>query len=236
MAEKNRRSQAERAVSAAKSKRKKNTADKKNSQPKVTANSPAKPKEIPVRLISSITCLALFVLFLVVFLLPEGELVPLLNDLLHGLIGRAGLVVCIPVLLYLFFIHAFSGKRPIRMRTVCLLVFVLLCGCITHLILDPKGQPDGIGLLGELFTGGIDGTTGGLLCGGIAMLIKWLCGPVISYVVLIIAGILTLLAGMQITVPSIIRAIKNRPRPEWENEEAEERQEPATIVVNQVGS
>lgn len=240
MSEKNRKSQAEKAVSAARSRKNKNNTSTKqaaiNTKKKEAKVYTPKVREIPVRLISSVVCIALFVLFLVVFFLPEGELIKLLNDFLHGLIGRAGFVVSIPVLLYLFFIHAFSGSRPIAMRTVSLVSFVLLCGCITHLAIEPKGLPTGFSLLSELYAGGIVGNTGGLLCGGIAVLIRWLCGPVISYVALIVASILTLLGGMQITVPSIIRAIKNRPRPDWDTEEAEERQEPATVVVNHIAN
>ena len=240
MAEQTRRSQAERAAAASKSKStKRGTAatQQKNGTKgnRTTASAPTPSREIPVRLITSLICLALFVLFLVIFFLPEGVAVKLLNDFIHGLIGRAGFVVAIPVLLYLFFIHAFSGSRPIRMRTVCLIGFVFCCGCITHLALNPESLPEGMALLAELYAGGIDGTTGGLLCGGIAMLIAWLCGPVIPYILLIVGALFMLLGGMQITIPSIIRAVQNRPRPDWDVEQ-EERQEPAAVVVNHIAN
>ena len=241
MAEQKRKSQAEKAASAARAK------DKKTKNKKVSVNNSVlknkknekkdtKVREIPIRLISSVILLGLFVLFLVTFFLPEGFFIAFLSKLIHGLIGRAGFVVAIPVLLYLFIIHAFSAERPVRMRTVCLVVFVLLCGCITNLAIDPQGLPADIGVVSELYIGGSDGTTGGLLCGGIAMLIKVLCGPVISYIILIIAALLTLLGGMQITIPSIVRAIRNRPRPEWDDTPAEERQEPAAVVVNHIAN
>ncbi len=237
MAEQIRKSQAEKAASAAKAKRttKVKKATSVNNKQSVAKNDPPH-REIPVRLISSVICLTLFVLFLVAFFLPEGFFIKFLSDLIHGLIGRSGFVVAIPVLLYLFIIHAFSGKRPIRMRTICLISFVLLCGCFTHLVLDPKNLPQGFSMLSELYIGGADGTTGGVLCGGIAILIKLLCGPVISYIILIIAALFSLLGGMQITVPSIIRAIRNRPRPDWDEEPEEERQEPAAVVVNHIAN
>jgi S-DNA-T family DNA segregation ATPase FtsK/SpoIIIE len=97
--------------------------------------------------------------------------------------------------------------------------------------MDNTSLPSGAALLPELFTGGIAGTTGGFVCGGIAMILRWLLGTFISYLLLIVAALLLLLAGMQITIPSIIRAIQNRPRPDWEDE-VEERQEPAAVVVN----
>ncbi len=233
MADKTRKTQAERAASAGKNARslKKKTnntaASKKTSEN--TGNA------IPFRLITSIIFLVLFIIFLVASFLQEGYAITLLTSLVCGLIGRVAFVVLIPVLLYLFVIHAFSGKRPILMRTVCLLSFTVICGCIAHLSLDPQGLPSDIKLLSELYMGGVDGTTGGLLCGGMAMLVKLLCGSVISYICLIVAAVLTLLGGMQITIPSIVRAIQNRPRLDVE-ETKPDRQEPAAVVVNHIAN
>ena len=233
------KSQAERAVSDARKKKKsqkstkKPQSVKKNNKPVVST--PA-PREIPVRLISSVVLIGIFVLLLVMAFFPGGVLMEFLNNIVHGLIGSAGFVVAIPVSLYLFIIHGFSGKRPIAMRTYCLVAFMLICGCVSHLAMGAQLQGNGIAVVGELYLGGVEGITGGVICGGIAMLIHWLCGDVVSYIVLVIAGLLTLLGGMQITVPSIIRAIKNRPRPDWDEEPEEERQEPAAVVVNHLAN
>ena len=240
MADKNQKSQAEKAVSVAHAKNaKKNKAAKaskqSNKEAKTATVSTPKVREIPVRLISSVICLGLFVLFLIIAFKPEGELTKLFSDFIHGLIGRAGFVVSIPVLLYLFYIHAFSGKRPILMRTICLISFALSCGCIIHLSLDVTNLPSGSALIAELYAGGVAGTTGGFICGGLATLIEWLCGPIISYILLVLVCLFTLLGGMQITVISIVRAIKDRPRPDWETER-EERQEPAAVVVNHIAN
>ena len=227
MANNKRKSQAQ--LAAEKSKSKKKTPAKKATAQK------AEVKEIPVRLISSLVCLGLFILFAVAFFLPEGVLLAFLSNFIHGLVGKAGFVVAIPVLLYLFIIHAFSGNRPIQVRTIALSAFVLICGCISHLVLNPEGLPTGVAFVQELYMGGADGTTGGLVCGGIAILIKLLCGPIISYIVLVLAALILLLAGMQITIPSIIRAIKNRPRPDFEDV-PQPREEPAAVVVNHIAN
>ncbi|MBO5775818.1 MAG: hypothetical protein J6R35_00425, partial [Clostridia bacterium] len=114
------------------------------------------------------------------------------------------------------------------MRTICLSVFVFLCGCIAHLAAT-GGSNEGIDFL-KLYYGGATGETGGLLCGSFAMLIDWLLDIVISYIIFIVAAILTLLGGMQITIPSIIRAIQERPRDEGlEAEKNEPRPEPASV-------
>ncbi|MBO5322670.1 MAG: DNA translocase FtsK [Oscillospiraceae bacterium] len=91
-------------------------------------------------------------------------------------------------------------------------------------------------MLGVLYQGGLNGTTAGLLCGGIGHLVKSLCGPVIPYIIFVVAAVLTLLAAIQITIPSIVRAVQNRPRADWEDEEREEVQEPAAVVVNHIAN
>lgn len=238
MAEKKHRSQAERAVSASKPKKKKPAKAKvslNKSVKAMTDNAQKKERTIPVRGISGTILLGLFVLFLVIFLNPDGAVLKLLESVLYGLVGKVAFVVSIPSLLYLFIVHAFSGKRPIKMRTICMCLFIVICGCISHLSLEQNGLPGGFALVSELYTGGLSGTTGGVICGLITMLLSWLLGSVVPWIVLIIAAILTLLGAMQITIPSIVRAIQERPRPQWEQEEPV-RQEPAAMVVNHIAN
>ncbi len=243
MSEKRNKSQAEKAAATKKnqSKSNKSAANKENKEIKenkadkdsnVSVNTTADETKIPVRLITSIVFLGLFVLFLVIFFKPEGALIKFFANFINGLIGKTGFIVSIPGFLYLFIIHAFSGERPVKMRSICVGSFILLCGCIAHLSLMPQELPS---LLSGLYRGGIVGTTGGVICGCLTMMVHWLCGTVISYILLILAAVLALLGGMQITVMSIIRAIQERPRPNWE-EEPVERQDPAAIVVNHIAN
>ena len=213
-------------------------AKNKISSSKKTASTPKKDsdkveeRKIPIRFITSSVFLGLFVLFLVIFLWPEGLLLEIIESIICGLIGRVGFVVAIPALLYMFLIHAFSGRRPVKMRTICLASFVFICGCVGHLVMNPGLD---FGEFVKLYIGGAEGTTGGILCGCVSILLCGLCGPVIPYILLILGSAFALLGGMQITVPSIIRAVQNRPRAKWE-EEVEERQEPAAIVVNHIAN
>ena len=231
------KSQAEKAAMA---KKQTKTSGSKSSAAKKTTKNARKQEDtslnIPVRLITSLVCVTLFILFLVIFLQPEGALVKLLQSFVLGLIGNVAFYVAIPALLYLFTIQAFSGKRPVILRSVCLICFTLICGLISQLGMDSESLPSGFALLVALYQGGAAGTTAGLLCGGIGLLLKWLCGTVISYIVLILAAVFTLLASFQITIPSIIRAIQNRPRADWEDEEKEEVPEPAAVVVNHLAN
>ena len=235
MAGKKYKSQADKAAAVKKKKSSKVTAAKQKTTPKVSVNSVPAEQKIPVRFISATIFIGLFVLCLVISFSQEGALIKLFENVIHGLIGRVGFIVAIPCLLYLFIIHAFSGKRPVKMRSICIGVFVLLCGCISHLILNPTGLGTGWNMVEAFYNGGIAETTGGVICGGIAWCVQWLCGSVISYIIFIIAAIFTLLGGMQITLASIIRAIQNRPRPNWE-EKPIERREPAAVVVNHIAN
>ncbi len=212
------------------------TAEKKKitgAKTMVTEQKPKREKtKLPKRLINSIVAAALFVLFLAIFMNPDGTLIKLVYQLFLGLFGSVTFYISIPSLLYLFFIQAFSGKRPIVMRSVCLMAFVLICGCLAHVLMPAAELRGGIKVLGDLYMGGINGTTGGLLCGGVGMLLRWLCGKTISVIIFVIAAIFTLLGSMHITIPSIVRAFQNRPRADWEDEVVDEKPEPAAVVVN----
>ena len=235
MAENKPKTQAEKAASA---KRQNKTASGKGS----SAKNKTAPKteevatQIPVRFISSAVVLTLFVLFLVAFLWPEGWFVQLFLSFVTGLMGLISFYVAIPALAYLFVIQAFSGKRPVRMRSICLIVFVLLTGCVSQLMLGSSNLPEGASILAALYHGGITGQTAGLLCGGVALIVQAILGPVLPYIVFIVAAIFTLLGAFQITVPSLIRAIQNRPRADWEDEEPDEADEPAAVVVNHLAN
>ena len=230
MAEQKHKSQAEKAASSKKS----GSGQSKNTGKK-TASKQAEKTKIPVRLISSVIALGLFLVFLVAFLEPTGVIVNGFRSFVMGLVGKVSFYVAIPALLYLFVIQAFSGKRPVIARTICLIGFVLLCGCIAQLTLDTTQLPAGIPLLAALWSGGISGTTAGLVCGGIALFVRLLFGSVIAFILFVIGAILTLLAAFQITIPSIIRAVQNRPRADWEDDEPEV-EEPAAVVVNHIAN
>ena len=233
MAEKKHRSQAEKAASA---KNKKTAVNKKSKKQEIAKKEETKERVVPTRFVTSTVFIVLFVFLLAIYLSPGGVLNQLFESIILGLFGWVGFIVAIPALLYLFVIHAFSNKRPVRMRSICVAAFVLICGCMAHLAQDTSGLEPGLELIADLYIGGSNGSTGGVICGGIAMLFLWLCDEILSWILFVVGAVLTLLGAMQITVPSIIRAVKNRPRAEWEDEEYEPQPEPAAIVVNHIAS
>ena len=90
-------------------------------------NKEEQPKrEMPVRVISSLIFLVSFIIMLIMFFTDDGVFTNLIANFVRGLIGQIGFAILIPALLYAFIIHAFSGDRPIIMRTICLFCFVFL--------------------------------------------------------------------------------------------------------------
>ena len=241
MATKHGGTQAERA--SAESKKKKSAKNNAKGSGKSTSQATKKPKVanmdfisiFPNHVLIAVTSLALFVLFFVAALNPnDGWILTIIRSIILGLVGKVGFYFLIPALLYLFAIHTFGRKTKVQMRSVCTLLFVFFCGCIYHLCVETGNLAVAFNLIPELYTGGVEGSTGGILCGGAAMLVRWCCGSAISFVLFLVAAVLTLLGAMRITVVTLYQAFQNRPR----DEEAEEREEidPAVAVVNHIAN
>ena len=247
MAEK-KNTQAEKAAAASKSNKKTQSGktavrgqNKRNADKNVEKQPMRSEKErtkIPVRLISSAICLLGFFLLLFAFLNPDALVLGFVRSFVTALIGHVAFYIAIPALLYLFVIHAFSGKRPIIFRSISLGVFVLTCGCISQIVmLLGAGYPlsDGWQVLVDLANTGISGHTAGILCGGLGLIMEALFGGAFSLILLVVTALIFLLGSFQITIPSIIRAVQNRPRADWE-EEIPEAEEPAAVVVNHLAN
>ena len=239
-------SKAEKTVQDSKKKASAATASSKSSGKKPAAKKPPAVKKNPKvsteyeNPISSgvtggIICLLLFVIFVLILFKSEGALLMVAKSIVLGFIGEAGLLFFTPIFLYVAVINLFGRKTAVKMRSVCAVVFAFLCGVIYHLIVSSLGVADGIDVIPLLFTGGAAGSTGGIFCGGFAILLEWACGTALSYLITILGAVLTMLGAMQITIPSIIRAIANRPRPDWDEDE-DDFIEPAAIVVNHIAN
>ena len=238
MAEKKTASRAEQAVSGAKKKTASGSASKSSGKKSTPAKSAKYKTEyepaVPPHFLIAAVSILLFALFVVISVNPDGALLKIIQSVVLGLVGQAGFYFAIPGLLYLFVIHTFGRKNAPTMRSVCTLIFVFLCGCIYHLAVQEQELSTGFALIADLYTGGAAGSTGGVLCGGAAMLLRWLCGNTLAFVFCVVFAVLTLLGAMNITIPSIIRAIANRPKDDYAEEE--DYIDPATIVVNNIAN
>ena len=248
MAQKKSESRAEKLVANTKKKSASEDSTTKNTSKKASskkAPAPAKktPKvkteyenSIPNNVTIAFTCAVLFVLFVVISINPEGVLLKFIKSIVLGLVGQAGFYFAIPAFLYLFILHTFLRKSKVKMRSSCTILFVFLSGVIYHLVVQNQGIASGLAIVTDLYQGGAAGSTGGLLCGGFAILLRWAVGTPISFLISILCGILTLLGAMEITIPSLFRAIANRPRPDWDDDEEEVYVEPAAKVVNHIAN
>lgn len=238
MAEKKTASRAEQAVSGAKKKTASGSASKSSGKKSTPAKSAKYKTEyepaVPPHFLIAAVSILLFALFVVISVNPDGALLKIIQSVVLGLVGQAGFYFAIPGLLYLFVIHTFGRKNAPTMRSVCTLIFVFLCGCIYHLAVQEQELSTGFALIADLYTGGAAGSTGGVLCGGAAMLLRWLCGNTLAFVFCVVFAVLTLLGAMNITIPSIIRAIVNRPKDDYVEEE--DYIDPATVVVNNIAN
>ena len=248
MAEKKTSSRAEKAVTDVK---KKGTSSGASSKPvskkkaasrkKAAEKNPPKVKteyENPVsnNFIAALISVLLFILFAIMAVNSDGALLQMVKSVVWGMIGQAGFYFAIPALLYLFFIHAFHKKKAVKLRSVCVVSFVFLCGAVYHLIAYRSIGAEGFAMVADLYTTGVSGSSGGVLCGGFAYLLHWACGTPLTYLILLLGAVLTLLGAMEITVPSIIRAIANRPREDWDEDDEDDYIEPAAIVVNHIAN
>ena len=246
MAGKKTTSQAERTVSDAKRKAPNGVSTSKSASKKPPKPAPTSGKKAPKvsteyenpvssGFLTAFFSLVLFILFLIISINPEGALLRVVKSIVLGLIGQGGFYFAIPSLLYLFIINTFSRRSRVTMRSICVICFTFLCGAIYHLFVQDWEIIPGIEMIGALYEGGIEGKTGGVLCGGFAMLLRWACGKPLSFLITGLGAVLTMLGAMQITLPSIFRAIANRPRDDWEEEE-DDYIEPAAIVVNHIAN
>lgn len=240
MAQKKVTSRADKAVKNANRRKpaQKSGSGKKNTSKNTKKNIPEKEVVLPFNGVVASISLFLFILFAVISVNPEGALLKVIKSIVTGLIGEVGFYLSMPAMLFLFAIHTFGKKRNVKLRGVCTIAFVLFCGSIYHLVVQTQGMATGIALLGDLYRSGADGGSGGLICGGVAMLVRWACGTPISYIIFSLLAIIALLGAMEITIPSLIQAIANRPRyDDWEDDEEEEEYvEPAVVMVNHIAN
>ena len=157
MAEKTKASRAEQKVTDAKkktsasestSKSKKTTSKSTTGKSSQKANTGSNP--IPNHVVTALLSLVLFVLFLVIAINPDGALLKVVQSVVLGLIGQAGFYFAIPALAYLFIINTFLRKSAIRMRSICVVLFVFFCGAIFHLCIKTPLMDQGIGMIPDL--------------------------------------------------------------------------------------
>ena len=119
----------------------KHTAPAKHTEGRKEKNIPTekvkKPrKKLPVRVVLTSVFGVLFLFLLVSWIDPDSPFLKVFADIVKGMFGMVVYYLSIPACLLLVYIFAFSGKRPVLMRSVCVGAFLLCCGCISQVYLQ----------------------------------------------------------------------------------------------------
>ncbi len=172
-------------------------------------------------LISALSCLGVKSIFTNVWAL-----------VMRGLFGAAGFYIIPFSLFVMASILMLHRGRPVKARIICAMMMVVCIGSLAHLMSGAELTWTK-GLLASLWRGGIDGESGGALCGIIAMALDACLSKIGAAIILAAALIVCILYALNMTIPSIVKAIQNRPRLEPEEPEAPE-QDRAAAIVNHV--
>ena len=200
-------------------------------------NTAFNPDRIPARLFLGIICLCLFFVHVVVMFRPSGMLPLLYRIIVMGLFGEVGFYILLFVLPYLFWVLNLMKNGKALMRSLSIIAFTLICGASLQLLVPETVYGSFFTAIGELFQGGNAGTSAGVICGGLGILLRKAFGDILSFVVLLILGAVFLLLTMEITLPGLYHAIQNRPRdPELEEKEYIPRDHAADLVNGIVNS
>ena len=215
------------------------SAKKTGPEKKAPAKTPAvknttyQSSPIPPRIILGFVCLGLFALQAVGIFQREGALLLFYRNLVMGLVGEVGFYFLLLALPYMFWVLTVMKRADASMRCWSTLCVVLLSGTSLQLMLPERGYEGFFSAIGQLYTGGIAGTSAGLICGALGNLLRSVCGEIISFLLVLVLGCILLLRAMEITLGRLYYAIQNRPRdPELEAEEAE--YDPAAKLVNKI--
>lgn len=203
------------------------------SKKKTGATAPVKKQQQNRREIGGVFCV-IFALFSLLCCFPtDAFLIAPCAKLLGGLLGQLGRYILPLALVACAWTLFRSRGKPVKLRIFVLLTMVLTLSAFVHLLLT-SGEHVGL-KIAALYQGGKSWTTGGLLAGFVAELLRAAITTVGALIALVVLMLLQVMTCMGITVNSLITAIKNRPRPE-PLEEEEPEQDPAERLVNRMAT
>ena len=146
-----------------------------------------------------------------------GFLIRGYDGIFYALFGLGGDILP-PVFLTVALLLIFKRRKKVRLQAICWGMLPLLCGALRHLRAFPRGC--GASLF-SLLESGKARSTGGLLAGGLAELLRAAFSAGGAKIFCIVVLILCLLCGLHLG-PAFVRGLYQRlkPLPEPEEEEA----------------
>ena len=179
-------------------------------------------------------CLFLAALLLLGLFGVQAFLISPLVDLVRGLIG-SGIFVLPFSLLAAFLILLFHDGRPVRLRVSCALGVSLGVGILGHLFAATAEIEWGFPMVVELWKTGVEHTSGGVIAGFLAMLLRDCISLAGATVLTVVLMVVALLFTFRLTIPGLFRAYRERPRPEYEPPQREHA-DPAKVLVDHVAA
>ena len=184
------------------------------------------------REVGAAVCLVLAVLCVLACFGLKGALLGMVETLFKGLIGSGFYVLPFSFVMG-FVILLLHDGRPVSLRVTCSLLLAVLIGALVQLVGGQTGADWSWAMFGDLWKTGCAGASGGAAAGFLAQLLEICISRIGAVLVLIVCFLLCLLTSLNMTVSGIIKAIKNRPRPEYEAPKREHK-DPAETIVNHV--
>ena len=179
-------------------------------------------------------CLFLAALLLLGLFGVQAFLISPLVDLVRGLTG-SGIFVLPFSLLAAFLILLFHDGRPVRLRVSCALGVSLGVGILGHLFAATAEIEWGFPMVVELWKTGVEHTSGGVIAGFLAMLLRDCISLAGATVLTVVLMVVALLFTFRLTIPGLFRAYRERPRPEYEPPQREHA-DPAKVLVDHVAA
>ena len=160
----------------------------------------------------------------------DGVLLKWLHRGIGALIGKGAYVMPFALIGIAVLLFA-RPKGTVRLRGTCIALMPLLIGSIIHAISCANEYDLSMSTLSGLLSTGMEGSSGGLLGGGLYILLEWALSSIGALLILLVLFIVTLLVACRIT-PQALYDMVRPPEYEYEDEEERERYEAPLQLPN----
>ena len=186
------------------------------------------------REVGACVCLVLALLTILCCFHVNAAILNLLASLFQGLLG-AGFYILPFSFIMSFLILILHDGRPVALRVTCTFLTAALIGSLVQLVSSGFSPAWSWSMITDAWDNGIAGAAGGVISGGFAGVLALLISRVGAVIVVIAGLLLCILTSLNMTVASIITAIKNRPRMEYD-EPQREHKDTAQVLVDTVAT
>ncbi|WP_418913646.1 DNA translocase FtsK [Agathobaculum sp.] len=160
----------------------------------------------------------------------DGVLLKWLHRGIGALIGKGAYVMPFALIGIAVLLFA-RPKGPVRLRGTCIALMPLLIGSIIHAFSCANEYDLSMSTLSGLISTGMEGSSGGLLGGGLYILLEWALSSIGALLILLVLFIVSLLVACRIT-PQALYDMVRPPEYEYEDEEERERYEAPLQLPN----